>query len=202
MFSLWPITEHKTHERGGSAAKNESKCLNCWAQILLRLLIFKLVTNNSIYLQNYQEHFQTETLGATAPSTCSRYPFRSVVPENIPKVHKKNLHSHSPARRLRSCNFVVWAKGFTWTWWLRFYDPADVSFSEGICIACCHPLKQWTLKKKHNLAPQEFNKSNHVGVFGPFWKERSVSVDRDTTPNYKSSVPTDTCFVTGADFKQ
>ena len=95
MFSLWPITEHKTHERGGSTAKKESKCLNSWAQILLRFLIFKLVRNNSIYLQNYQEHFQTETLGATAPSTCSRYPLGLWFLKTYPRSTRKTF-THIP----------------------------------------------------------------------------------------------------------
>lgn len=39
--------------------------------------------------------------------------FGSVVPENIPKVHKKNRHSHSLGHKLRRYNLVAWAKRFT-----------------------------------------------------------------------------------------
>lgn len=122
----------KTYDRGGIATNTESTC-------------YSTLVEAEHWCSSWWR--QTQHLKAQEPGDLrihsalhwQQMPFWSVVPDYIPKVYKKNRHSHSLTHKLRSYNFVAWTKWFTWTRWLRFSARADVRSLARISRVCCHP---------------------------------------------------------------
>lgn len=143
------VTDNETHDRGSIAKIKTKECIisqhvSDYRFLLLQFLIFKLVVGNSVG-------------SAWNPDYCRSYsslswqqiPWcRSVVPENIPKVHKKNRHSYSLTHKLRNCNFVAWAK--------RFYldtmtEVFCSSWSQFLCLNRSHLLLPFETRDSKNI---------------------------------------------------
>lgn len=144
----------KTHDRGGITTNIKSKCSST-------LLVAEHRHCCSFQRSSWGQQTAFEGTRVQRPhrSHSTLYwqelPFRSVVPENIPQVLKKNRHSHSLTHKLRNYNFVAWAKWFTWTRWLRFSAWADVRSLAWISLVFVVSL--WN---KGHLESRVLNKAN------------------------------------------
>lgn len=120
---------------------HDPKAARCMKQKTQILFVYHITGDNKYSWA--QDIFQ----GLTAPSIDCRYIFGSVVPENIPKVHKKNRHLHSLGHKLRH-TVISWLRRGD----LREQDEWGFQLQlvlvllAWICCFCCWTL--WTVDIK------------------------------------------------------